>query len=53
MDLAQAFIFDAGWLFFAAWGLVLVLVSVIAFGRDISSLLGDEAISTPVRKLPQ
>jgi hypothetical protein len=51
MDLAQAFIFDAGWLFFAAWGLVLVLMSLVAFGHDISSLLGDEAIRTPVRKL--
>jgi hypothetical protein len=51
MDLAQAFIFDAGWLFFAAWGLVLVLMGLIAFGHDISSLLSDDAIRTPVRKL--
>jgi len=51
MDLSQAFIFDAGWLFFAAWGLVLVLISVIAFGHDISSLLGEDAIRTPVKKL--
>jgi hypothetical protein len=35
MDLAQAFIFDAGWIFFAAWGMVLAVVSVIAFGRDV------------------
>jgi hypothetical protein len=35
MDLEQVFIFDVGWLFFAAWGLVLAAVSVIAFGRDI------------------
>lgn len=35
MDLAQAFIFDAGWVFFAAWGMVLAAVSVIAFGNDI------------------
>ena len=35
MDMAQVFIFDAGWIFFAAWGMVLAAVSVIAFGRDI------------------
>ena len=35
MDLAQAFIFAVGWIFFAAWGMVLAAVSVIAFGRDI------------------
>jgi hypothetical protein len=35
MDLAQAFIFYAGWFFFTAWGMVLAAVSAIAFGRDI------------------
>jgi hypothetical protein len=35
MDMAQAFIFDAGWFFFAAWGMVLAALSVIAFGRDL------------------
>jgi hypothetical protein len=35
VDLAQVFIFVAGWIFFAAWGLALVVVSVVAFGRDI------------------
>ncbi len=35
MDLAQVFIFVVGWVFFAAWGVVLAWVSVIAFGRDI------------------
>jgi hypothetical protein len=35
MDLAQVFIFAVGWIFFAAWGMVLAAVSVIAFGRDI------------------
>jgi hypothetical protein len=35
MDLAQVFIFDLGWVFFAAWGMVLAAVSGIAFGRDI------------------
>ncbi|MGA8620015.1 MAG: hypothetical protein WB660_16015 [Candidatus Sulfotelmatobacter sp.] len=35
MDMAQVFIFDLGWVFFAAWGTILVAVGVIAFGRDI------------------
>ncbi len=35
MDLEQVFIFDVGWFFFVAWGLVLAAISVIAFGRDI------------------
>jgi hypothetical protein len=35
MDLVPVFIFDAGWIFFAAWGTALAALSVIAFGRDI------------------
>ncbi len=35
MDMVQGFIFDAGWFFFAAWGMALAVVSIIAFGRDI------------------
>jgi len=35
MDLVQGFIFDVGWLFFAAWGMALAAVSIVAFGRDI------------------
>jgi hypothetical protein len=35
MDVAQVFIFDVGWVFFAAWGVVLLAVSAVAFGRDI------------------
>jgi hypothetical protein len=29
------FLFDAGWLFFAAWSLVLITFFVIAFGEDL------------------
>jgi len=29
------YLFDAGWLFFAAWSVVVVAVSVAAFGRDL------------------
>jgi hypothetical protein len=42
MDLAQVFIFDLGWLFFAAWGTVLAAVSVVAFGRDIFASASQE-----------
>ena len=35
MDMVEVFIFDVGWIFFAAWGMALAAVSVIAFGRDI------------------
>jgi hypothetical protein len=35
MDLSQALIFDLGWVFFAAWGIVLAAVSAIAFGREL------------------
>jgi hypothetical protein len=35
MDMAQVLIFDLGWIFFAAWGMVLAAVSAIAFGRDL------------------
>jgi hypothetical protein len=35
MDLVQAFISYAGWIFSVTWGTVLAAVSVIAFGRDV------------------
>jgi hypothetical protein len=37
MDSVQAFVFDLGWFFFAAWGMVIVAVSFIAFKSDLSS----------------
>jgi hypothetical protein len=40
MDFAQALIFDLGWIFFAAWGLVLTAASVIAFRGDIAAGTG-------------
>jgi hypothetical protein len=30
-----AYLFDAGWLFFAAWSLILLTIFVIAFGDDL------------------
>ena len=35
MDMVQVVVFDAGWIFFAAWSMALAAFSVIAFGRDI------------------
>jgi len=35
LDVVPVFIFDAGWIFFAAWGMALAALSVVAFGRDI------------------
>jgi hypothetical protein len=35
MDLPQSFIFDLGWVFFASWAMVLIVVSAVAFGRDL------------------
>jgi hypothetical protein len=35
MEMTETILLDAGWLFFAAWGMVLMAVSVIAFGRDL------------------
>jgi hypothetical protein len=32
-----AYLFDAGWLFFAAWSLILLTFFVIAFGEDLLS----------------
>lgn len=40
MDFAQALIFDMGWIFFAAWGMVLAAVSVVAFRADILAATG-------------
>jgi hypothetical protein len=35
MDLPQSLIFDLGWVFFAAWTMVLAALSAVAFGRDL------------------
>jgi len=35
MTLSDSYLFDAGWLFFAAWSIVVALVGWIAFGRDL------------------
>ncbi|HEY6337863.1 MAG TPA: hypothetical protein VIW68_05170 [Candidatus Sulfotelmatobacter sp.] len=47
---SESYLLDAGWLFFAAWSLAIVAVSVIAFGNlaTVPSLFGRE----PHRPLP-
>ncbi|MGA2390588.1 MAG: hypothetical protein ABSF97_16605 [Candidatus Sulfotelmatobacter sp.] len=40
MEVAQNFIFEAGWIFFAGWATVLAAVGAIAFGRDIRLMIG-------------
>ncbi len=49
MDLAQNFIFDLGWIFFTAWGLVLLTLSVIAFRKDLLPATGQHAEQTERR----
>jgi hypothetical protein len=31
----DAYLFDVGWLFFAAWSVIVAAVSLAAFGRDL------------------
>jgi hypothetical protein len=37
--MAESLIFDAGWIFFAAWGMILAAMSAVAFGRDFLNWL--------------
>lgn len=46
--ISDSLLFDAGSVFFAAWGLVIAAVSVAAFGRE---LLPAKASNDPVRKI--
>ena len=35
MELAQTYLMDAAWIFFTAWGMVLLAVGAVAFGQDL------------------
>ncbi len=35
MTLSESFLSNAGWLFFTAWSLIVGIVTVKAFGRDL------------------
>ncbi len=35
MELTEVYIIDAGWVFLAGWGMVLLAFGVIAFGWDL------------------
>ena len=44
------YLFDAAWLFLAGWIVVVVLVSLIAFGNDLQRLrAGQETLSSKQR----
>lgn len=47
--LSDSFLSDAGWLFFAAWSVIVAAVSIKAFGRD---LLPSKAAIDPVHARP-
>jgi hypothetical protein len=38
----EAYLFDAGWLFFAGWSVVILSLSLIAFGQDLIPYLWQE-----------
>ncbi len=35
MTLTDSFLSNAGWLFFAAWTVMVAAVTIVAFGRDL------------------
>lgn len=35
MELSEVYIIDAGWIFLTAWGVILLGISLMAFGRDL------------------
>ena len=45
------YLFDASWLFFAAWSVAVIIVGIKAFGRDFfptKNGTGSQAVSSPV-----
>lgn len=53
MDTIQTLIFDAGWLFFLAWAVVLAVMTGIAFRRDLSSFFEAEHIHSQFPQPPK
>lgn len=35
MAFSESFLSNAGWLFFAAWSIIIAAISIVAFGRDL------------------
>jgi hypothetical protein len=35
MLMSDSYLFDVGWLFFAAWTAIVAVISLAAFGRDL------------------
>lgn len=48
MDSAESFIFEVGWIFFGAWGMVIAALTFVAFKADLAKLLpGRDTASNP------
>lgn len=45
--MSDTYLLDAGWFFFAAWGVVVLCVSWAAFGRDLFPVKAREASRRP------
>ena len=50
--MSDAFLSDAGWLFFAVWSVVVGAVSIAAFGRDLLPSKAVDSINPPVAHKP-
>ena len=53
MDLPQLVILNAGWMFMAAWGMVLAVASVLTFKRDIGLFAKSTKRKLPEAKIPE
>jgi len=51
MDLTQGLIVDAGWVFLTMWGMVLVVLGLAAFGKDLLQLVLHPAADPSVKLL--
>jgi hypothetical protein len=42
--MSDTYLFDAGWLFFAGWSVILVALGVVAFGNELVPSLAPKRI---------
>jgi len=50
MIMSDSFLSDAGWLFFAAWSVVVGAMGILAFGRDLLPSKARSSEPTPPGK---
>jgi hypothetical protein len=50
MLMSDSYLFDVGWFFFAAWTVIVVVISLAAFGKD---LLPSQAALEPLQSTRQ